>query len=306
MNELYLVQIQTTSVCNARCKFCPYKDSWMIDNTGVMDMKLYEKILRDINDYNPNFSGKFCPYLMNEPFADRHLVERVKLAYDILEDPFIAISTNGELISDKVTNDLYKVFEDNNFRGKIGFTHYGINKETIEEDMKIDYDKSLKNILNTIKKFETKIKMSVSTNTYSIDNKNYTRNDRIVVRYWTKLLESADINPNNVVIIPKVYHNRAGNVHSDDWEYNRIVRKIDARHPLKCKRINESLHVLWNGEVVPCCMDYFHEHVLGNLNEQTVKDLFNSIEYKEFADMVSGKKESPDNFICNRCQSPGG
>jgi radical SAM protein with 4Fe4S-binding SPASM domain len=42
------------------------------------------------------------------------------------------------------------------------------------------------------------------------------------------------------------------------------------------------LVVQWNGDVVPCCRDCDGEVVLGNVAGQTLKEIWNGPEYKEF------------------------
>lgn len=303
--KLYLVQIQTTSACNASCVFCPYKDSWYKKNPGKMSDSLYLKILNDINSYDPDFNGKFCPYLMNEPFTDKKIIDKMQKAYDMLNNPFVALSTNAELLTDGKIDDLYEMFKINNFNGKIGFTHYGTSMSSLEATMDINYEIALTNIIKTIEKFNGDMKISISTNTYSNDDSQRVRNQRDVLRYWHKIFKSHNLKKTNIKILPKVFHNRAGNVENDNWDYDRIVRKIDKDHPFDCKRL-DALHVNYKGIVVGCCMDYHREEDLGDLTNQSVSDYFNSNKYRNWADRVMGYRESDDDFICKRCTSPGG
>ena len=86
-----LVQIQTTSVCNGKCIFCPYRYSWFKKNPGVMSEKLYLKILNDVVELDNHFTGKLCPYMCNEPLADKDIVKRAKQATEILHNPYLEI-----------------------------------------------------------------------------------------------------------------------------------------------------------------------------------------------------------------------
>jgi len=53
-------------------------------------------------------------------------------------------------------------------------------------------------------------------------------------------------------------------------------------------------------------MDYHRETVFGNLKKQTISEIFESDTYNNIFKQVQGDLESPDDFICKRCQSPGG
>ena len=46
--DFNIVQIQTTSVCNASCSICPYKDSYYAKHPKVMDQNLFISILEDL------------------------------------------------------------------------------------------------------------------------------------------------------------------------------------------------------------------------------------------------------------------
>lgn len=304
--RLNLVQIMTTSVCNARCIMCPYRSSWHYKHPGYMQDDLYEKILNDIAEYDPEFDGKFCPYLMNEPFADKKIIERAELAYNILHNPYVEFSSNMELLNEDIIDDLYDMFKRHGFWGKFTISHHGINKETCERIMGINYEKALNNIIYFLQKFQGKMKISIQDMAYSIDKRYVLNHPRQVKRYLVKILTENGIDPDKLIIDPKIFHNRAGNVNIEGWNYDKIVRKIDKDHPFDCLRIHGCLHVLYNGEVVLCCMDYKKEVVIGDLKRMSVKELFESERWLEVKKMVKGEIETPDDFICKRCLSPGG
>ena len=304
--KLNLVQVQTTSVCNATCIMCPYGKSWYKNNPGYMNDKLYTKILNDIAEYDPEFSGKFCPYLCNEPFADKNIIKRTQLAYDILKNPYIEFSSNMELLNHNKIDELYNMFENNKFYGKFTISHHGIDKESFEHTMKIDYDKSYDNMIYLLKKFQGKMKVTIQDMAYSLDAKYQINKYRQVKRYIENILDDNGIDRQKLLYEPKVFHNRAGNVDIEGWDYNRIIRKIDKNNPFNCLRIQGCLHIIYTGECIGCCMDYFRETILGDLNKISIKEFYKSQKWKDWVDMVRGDKDSPDDFICKRCMSPGG
>lgn len=304
--KLNLVQIQTTSICNARCEVCPYGDSWYLRNPGYMSDKLYSKILDDIDEYDPEFSGKFCTYLCNEPFADKNIIDRTALAYKKLHSPYIELSSNMALLSHNTVDKLYEMYKENDFYGKFTISHHGTGRKSVEKIMKIPYKKTLDNIVYLLKKFDGQLKISIQDISYSIDRKYQMNPHRKVQRYLNRLIHDNDINTDNLITEPKVFHNRAGGVKIDGWDYKKIVRKIDNNNPFDCVRIHGCLHVIYTGEVIGCCMDYSRETIIGDLNKQSVSNFFKSKDYNTWCNMVTGKVESPEDFICKRCLSPGG
>lgn len=304
--KLNLVQIQTTSVCNAECVMCPYRTSWHRNNPGYMKEQLYQKILRDIDEYDPDFSGKICLYLENEPFADSKILERIETAYNILNKPYIELSSNMSLLTPDKIDNLYQLWERHNFYGKFTISHHGVDKESFEDIMKIPYEEARENMIYFLKKFQGKIKISIQNMSFSLDHKFQLNQYRKVKRYLSKLLKEHGIDEKYIITDPKIFHNRAGNVKISGWNYDRIIRKIGRENPFDCLRIHGCLHVLYTGEVILCCMDYNRETVINDLRQITVEDHFESASWRHYYNMVVGKEESPNDFICKRCMSPGG
>jgi len=94
---------------------------------------------------------------------------------------------------------------------------------------------------------------------------------------------------------------RAGNVKA-------IVSPLRKNKIYGCNSIwaNEMLHILYNGDVVLCCMDWRRETVLGNVKNSSIEEIWNGERYKNFREFVTGITESPTNFICKRCEASVG
>ena len=101
-----------------------------------------------------------------------------------------------------------------------------------------------------------------------------------------------------------MFQNRSGDLRLfDEWRGNRPVREIGPKNEFNCARFfdGRGLHVLYDGSVTVCCNDWQKRNILGNLETQTITELFNSREYKEFMYMGHGYIESPPDFICKMC-----
>jgi len=278
----------------------------MIKNPGYMSEGLYRKILEDVANEDPNFDGKFCPYLMNEPFADKRIIDRIETAINILHNPLVEVSSNMELLTKERTDAFYKLVTEYPIRWVFAVSHHGINKETLERTMKINYEKTLKNFIYFIKKMDGIIPITIQNMAISKDSRFRFYSTRAVRRYIENIFEKYNLPTKNVRLSTLVFHNRAGNVKIDGWNYDKIVRRIDRNHRFDCWRLHNTLHVLWNGDVILCCMDYMNETCFGNLKSQTISEVFSSEKWKEIYEKATGLRESEENFICKRCMSPGG
>jgi radical SAM protein with 4Fe4S-binding SPASM domain len=66
-----------------------------------------------------------------------------------------------------------------------------------------------------------------------------------------------------------------------------------------CWRLWHDPVITWNGTVVPCCFDKDAQHALGNLHQQSFKELWQNKAYKEFRSKVLQSRSNID--ICANC-----
>jgi hypothetical protein len=131
------------------------------------------------------------------------------------------------------------------------------------------------------------------------------------MEYWAKTFQDEKINTKNVHVDAFTFHDRAGTLHREDRGASDLkvgkVRDIGPGHdPFYCTRIDEWLHFMWDGTIRMCCMDYHGEVKLPNIQDTWLVDYFHSEEYRKLVASVAGMIESPEDFLCKRCISPGG
>jgi len=98
------IQIETTSVCNRSCDFCP--NSVNPPPSSRMSSVLFQKIADELGDME--YSGNIALYLRNEPFMDKSLHKSVRLIRDKCPKSFIYIASNGDLVT---VEKLIQVFD---------------------------------------------------------------------------------------------------------------------------------------------------------------------------------------------------
>ena len=67
----------------------------------------------------------------------------------------------------------------------------------------------------------------------------------------------------------------------------------------QCWKMWHSCVVTWDGKVVPCCFDKDADHVLGNMNEVSMKEIWNSDPYRNFRASILRSRQQID--ICQNC-----
>jgi radical SAM protein with 4Fe4S-binding SPASM domain len=60
------------------------------------------------------------------------------------------------------------------------------------------------------------------------------------------------------------------------------------------------MYVAWNGDVLLCCMDWRRQVVLGNLREQTIREVWNGEKYRRFRRLQEQQRVS-ELALCNVC-----
>ncbi|MCB2226726.1 MAG: SPASM domain-containing protein [Desulfarculaceae bacterium] len=80
----------------------------------------------------------------------------------------------------------------------------------------------------------------------------------------------------------------------DDTAANLGVDETRHTHDF-CRRPFESVVVLWDGRVVPCCHDYNGEIILGDLSHQTLQQIWDSTAVKAF------RQGHERTSLCRRC-----
>ena len=72
-------------------------------------------------------------------------------------------------------------------------------------------------------------------------------------------------------------------------------RKV--RKPALCGYLNKNLFIGSNGDVVICCIDYNHKYVAGNIQEQSLEEIWNGEKMNEF------RKNHIGFDICINCET---
>jgi len=99
------VQIQTSTLCNYQCTFCP--NSTLDRPEERMPLPLYRRILGDLNRLD--FDGWIHLYLMAEPCTDPRIDELAALAADACPEALIQIQTNGSLLTQELFQRLAQI-----------------------------------------------------------------------------------------------------------------------------------------------------------------------------------------------------
>ncbi len=253
------IQIETNTACNATCVMCPYPEVSKEMKPGRMDAQLYEKILGECATEPAVW--RLEPFLNNEPFTDVRMVDWIAMAKQRVPHAIVTVTTNGSLVTPKITDRLIHSGLD-----AIWFSFNGATKETYEQIMGLSFDQVKKNIDYLLDKRPASLR--VYTN--MIDTVPMRGEIAENVRYWQSRGVQSGSSP---------FVNRAGNVRNFD-ELN--YRAHSAQPARLCELLYRKMYIGYNGDVLLCCMDWRRRVVLGNVRERSLREIWLGDRYQHY------------------------
>lgn len=271
--------LQTTTLCNASCSFCPYPQ--MTYPKEEMAESLFQKIIAECrNEYS--HIDTIIPYLMNEPLCDSRITDKIWRIKEQVPETGCHILTNGSLLNDKTADKIIHSPID-----WVGISVFGITSSGYEKAMGL----SFKKVKPLIDKFVRKALLIRGSDfieiTFFLWGDINKKDAELAKDYWQELgVKRFSISESGI--------SRAGNI--------RDIKSPSHKAVKNCSSIwtNESIHILSNGDIVPCCMDWQRTTILGNIQENSIRDIWNSAEYNSFR--IKQRSGNSDKLICLKCE----
>ena len=248
-----VLMIENTNHCNAECVMCP-RDT-LSRKRGFMDFGLFEKIIKEVS----SVKRKPVTHLhgFGEPLLDKRLAERIELAKSCGITRTYIVS-NASLLFPETSRKIISAGLD-----KMKISFYGTDEESYNNTMKrLDFKVTLQNVKDFLRiRKEMKSQTPRLILQYLPNETNNARTAEFKA-LWNPLIDSRLGDVLNVASL----HNYGGG-----RAYNRLGKKIVS----VCYFPWTSMSVLWDGRVVTCCMDSNGVQVLGDLNTQSVQEVWN-------------------------------
>ncbi|MBL0743343.1 radical SAM/SPASM domain-containing protein [Chryseolinea lacunae] len=285
------LSFEPTTSCNLRCPECPSGLRSFTRPTGMLQEQLFRKV---IDQVAPTLSY-LTFYFQGEPFLHPQFLDMVKYASQ--KGIYTATSTNAHYLKDDVAKATVQSSLD-----RLIISIDGTSQDTYQ-NYRIggSLNKVLEgtqNILRWKKELKSKTPhvifqfLVVKPNEHQIPEV-YALADQLGVD--DVVLKTAQIYD---------YKNGSPLMPTQD-RYSRYRQTSDGTYALKNKLMNEcwkmwhSCVVTWDGKVVPCCFDKDAHFVLGDLNENTFEEIWNSDKYNAFrASLLRSRSEIE---ICKNC-----
>ncbi len=277
-DEPHVHQIEPTNACPYTCIMCP-RESSMTRGRGLMDMEIFRKIINEIATYSPAVKEKELElFHFGESLLHPRLPEMVGMASSADLRPVLSINPVDlppETAAKLLQNRPYRIIVSLDSMDAARFMH--IRGRHAELDTAIR---------NTEALLETRARQKSNT--------------PIVVRMIVM-----NMNRNETESFTQFWQERGAEVELREffpWSRKELedLGKVEKYPPyMPCPFPWQYLVVQWNGDVVACCRDYNGTLKLGNVREQSLKDIWNGPAYRQFRESMATGQGLCE--FCNEC-----
>jgi radical SAM protein with 4Fe4S-binding SPASM domain len=285
------IAIEPTTSCNLRCPECPSGLRAFTRPTGMLDENFYRSVIDELH----RDMMYMIFYFQGEPYLHPSFTELVKYASS--KNIYTATSTNAHFLDDDNARKTVASGLD-----RLIISIDGTTQETYEQYRKGGHLAKVMEGAENIVKWKKKLR----------SKKPYTIFQFLVVRHNEHQTEEIKTLAKKIGVdevafkTAQVYDYENGNeLIPLNEKYSRYKKNGDGKFHLKNEMLNHcwkmwhSCVITWDGKVVPCCFDKDASHQLGDVNENSFSEIWNSSAYNRFRTSLIQSRSSID--ICTNC-----
>jgi radical SAM protein with 4Fe4S-binding SPASM domain len=279
---------ELTNNCNLRCPECATGSGLMIRDKGFMDLELFKMVVNELKPYLNNINL----YFQGEPMLHPRFLSFI----DHSTDTHTVVSTNGHFLSvgnaeklvnsglrkiiislDGLDQDTYSVYRENGCVHTVieGIRNIADARKRFKSALKIEIQFLVNKInehqIPQVKEFANKVKATLRLKSMQIQNLND-------IETWL---------PGNRKF--RRYTKETG-------EY--IIKNT---FPNRCARLWFNPVITWDGKVIPCCFDKNAEYVMGDLYQDSFREIWTGPKYRIFRKSILSGRSMIE--ICRNCTS---
>ncbi len=285
------ISVEPTTACNLRCPECPSGLRSFTRETGNMKEDFFRTLIDDMHHQ----LVWLIFYFQGEPYINPKFLEMV--AYAHMRGIYTITSTNGHflhpenakktvasgldrvLISiDGSTQDVYQQYRKEGHLDKV-----------LEGARNLVQAKKEANSLTPHIVFQMLV---VKPNEHQIDDVRKLASEIGVDEVKLKTAQVYDYSHGNDLIPTQEKYSRYRQDASGEWKIkNKLLNQ--------CWKLWHACVITWDGMVVPCCFDKDASHRMGDLRQNTFKEIWNGRTYQGFRNQLSKGRDQID--ICTNC-----
>ncbi|MBK7629111.1 MAG: SPASM domain-containing protein [Bacteroidales bacterium] len=279
---------ELTNNCNLNCPECSSGSGLMTRKRGYMDIELFKKVMKELNPYLLNTNL----YFQGEPMLHPGFFSFLENS----RNTHTTVSTNGHFLSADNCDKIVKSRLD-----KLIISLDGTDQETYSQyrvNGKIDSVISgIERIAEARDRNKSHLKVEIQFLVNRLNEHQIPEAEEFAKKNYAVLkLKSMQINDKKDIDkwLPK--NGRLSRYSLKNGEYT-----IKNSFPNRCARLWFNPVITWDGKVIPCCFDKDAEHVMGDLGQDSFRDIWNGPKYRIFRKSILSGRHMID--ICRNCTS---
>jgi radical SAM protein with 4Fe4S-binding SPASM domain len=279
---------ELTNNCNLNCPECNSGSGLMTRSRGYMDIDLFSKVIKELSPYLLNLNL----YFQGEPMLHPNFFFFLRECRNINT----TVSTNGHFLSEENAEKLVRS----------GLKKLIVSLDGLDQNTYSLYRKNgninrvfegIKNVFEARKRNSSSMELVLQ---FIVNRKNEHQIEE-GMKYARRM--KATLKLKSMQIINK---ESFGTWLPTKKIYRRYEQKdneylIRNRFPDRCARLWFNPVISWEGKVLPCCFDKDAEHVMGDLNEDSFRVIWNGPRYRIFRKSILSGRYMTD--ICRNCTS---
>jgi MoaA/NifB/PqqE/SkfB family radical SAM enzyme len=272
---------EISAQCNRSCVFCPNHDFTRPDQD--MPMSMIEKIRDELAEMN--YGGRWHPYMYNEPLRDKRLMRVLRMFRRDIPRAIIGISTNCDYLTPEILAELIEIGVNSLTLNIYSARDGNENPDKVQRGIELAKKRAkvVQGWLDQHKNVVQKGSLYTGANAHTIIGK--------VLHKYGVQKDSTNFGGSFKL------QNRSGNV---AW----LASEETSNYSGTCVKPFRVMEMRWTGDVVLCCQDYNGIKSYGNIKDNTLVEIWNSMAlHKKREQLQQGIRKGP---LCGNCDYNGG
>jgi radical SAM protein with 4Fe4S-binding SPASM domain len=282
------VGAELTNFCNLNCPECSSGSGRMTRERGYMDIDLFRRVMSELRPYLYNTNLYFQGEPMLHPLFFSFL--------DNYASPHATVSTNGHFLSVENSEKIVRSGLE-----KLIISLDGIDQDTYSSyrkngDVKLVID-GIRNIAGARKRLNSSLKIEIQCLVNRLNEAQIPQIRELASGLKVNLrLKSMQISDMKDIGSWLPLKRRFGRYKMKNGEY--IIKNS---LPDRCARLWFNPVITWDGKVIPCCFDKNAEYIMGDLNVDSFRDIWDGPKYRIFRKSILSGRDMIE--ICRNCSS---
>lgn len=285
-----MVRVDPCNACNFKCQYCPTAFPDLLEEVGrpkgIMAFDLFTKIVDDMKEFGAPLK-KLYLYKDGEPLMNKRLPDMIAYAKSRGVANEIWTTTNGSLLKPELNRKLVEAGLD-----QVKVSIQGINAEAYRDiaKFKIDYEKFRENLSDLFQhRKQLRVHVKIVDTGLTAQEKEKFFHD------FEPMADSVHIDSLMGWSASASRDFTLGTNPTTGPDGRALVRRDVCPFPFYTLSVN------FDGSVSVCCVDWAHATVVGDLNHQTLKAVWEGDALHEFR-LMHLRRQREKNKACGDCQ----